>query len=331
MVKRKQKKVVKQKQKVNVKQNVKVVIGDIKRKRNVKSSGAKPGASAKPPIVLNISNPQPYNNPYMMFFKDQLKNQQPIQANTLTQHERINEREENKASRAGALNRIDQEPNDVAREMNRQADALQARIKQADEGKRAQAQEINQSLKSPPPTSGRKKKKTPKRKTRLVMEDDDPNFFSPLVEAQDETDEDQTENESSILNAIQQQQNAMEAAMMKAGSGAGAGAEGQEEAPAVEPSVSKQGGAGRKRGPIPSDLPTPTPQSTRESLLDTLSQYDERQLQRKLKGKKLNDYIKILGLRTHMRGATNPISAEDQRIAIIGLVYNYKRDQGMTN
>lgn len=188
----------KQKQNVNVKQNVKVVIGDVKRKKAVKSSG--PKAPAKPPIVLNISNPQPYNNPYMMYFRDQLQNQQPIQANTLLQHERINEREENKASKAGALHRLDQEPNDVARAMKKQGEALQARLIQAELERKIQEGEMVKSFTKIPKETKKTPKLTnpqnnpPNRQVRLVLEET---------------------SESSMLSEIEQQRSIMEQAIGK--------------------------------------------------------------------------------------------------------------------
>jgi hypothetical protein len=149
MVKRKMKKAIKQKQKqnVNVKQNVKVVVGEIKKKRAVKSSGAKSGAGAKPPIILNISQPQPYNNPYMEYFKNQLQNKEPVKANTLAQYEKLNEREENKASKVGLLHNLDKEPDDVARELRRQKVADIARFQQAEAEKKAESEAISKSIK----------------------------------------------------------------------------------------------------------------------------------------------------------------------------------------
>lgn len=131
--------------KTNVKQNVKVVVGDVKRKQVRKSSGAK--ASAKPPIVLNISNPQPYNNMYMEYFKKQLQNQEPIKATTLAQQEKINEREETKASKAGALHSLDREPNDVNRELIRQAAETRAAIQASKSQDQKSMAELRASLK----------------------------------------------------------------------------------------------------------------------------------------------------------------------------------------
>lgn len=151
MVKKKQKKVVKQKQKqnVNVKQNVKVVVGDVKRKQVRKATGEK--ASAKPPMVLNISNPQPLNNAYFEYFKKQLQNQEPIKASSLSQQEKINEREETKASKAGALHRLDQEQGaDVQRELNRQGEALQARLRQGEYERKLQEEEMVKSYRKTP-------------------------------------------------------------------------------------------------------------------------------------------------------------------------------------
>lgn len=317
------KKPIKQKQKVSsprgigvqrtkVSQNVKVVIGDVKRKRAVKSAGPKP--VAKPPIVLNISNPQPYNNMFMDYFKQQLKNQQPIKANTLAQQEKINEQEETKAAKAGVLSKNNQEPNDVARELKRQEAAARVRLIQADLERTRQEQEVASSIKKP--------KRTPKRKTRLRLlddsQDDQENPFLHLVEQQQQPEE----PENNMLNAMEQQKNQMEEAI-------GAGGAGEENA---YQTPIKPGGAGApapkaKRGPKPSDLPTPQPDKPREDLLDYLSQFDESQLQKKLKGKKLNDYAKVLGLRTHTRGESNPTAADDRRQGIIGLVINYKRDR----
>lgn len=203
MVKRKQKKVVKQKQKqnVNVKQNVKVVVGDVKRKQVRKATGAK--ASAKPPIVLNISNPQPYNNMYMEYFKKQLQNQQPIKANTLKQNEILNEREENKASKAGALHNLDQEPDDAARENKAQGKILEAIVKQREAMTKAQEKQIASSMKK---IKTAKPPKPPKRPVRLVLEES---------------------SENSILSELEQQRSRMEQAITK-NEESGAEAEGEE-------------------------------------------------------------------------------------------------------
>lgn len=213
MVKRKQKKVVKQKQKqkqnVNVKQNVKVVVGDVKRKQVRKATGTKAGASSKPNIVLSISNPQPYNNPYMMFFKDQLQNQQPIQANTLKEQVKQNEREENKASKAGALHKLDQEPNDVARELIRQASETRARI-QLSEGERQKSMsELRNSLK---PVSERKINATPLRprqKTQRELLMENIRTSVPPTPSIDETEND-------IISNLQNQTRDLEFAMSNA-------------------------------------------------------------------------------------------------------------------
>lgn len=185
MVKRKMKKAIKQKQKqnVNVKQNVKVVVGDalgilrskeIKKKRAIKSSGAKSGAGAKPPIILNISQPhstampswaQPYNNPYMEYFKNQLQNKEPVKANTLAQYEKLNEREENKASKVGLLHNLDKEPDDVARELRREKVAGIARYQVAQAEQKSEAEQVRIRLK---PVSQRKIHSTPLRPRNLT-------------------------------------------------------------------------------------------------------------------------------------------------------------------
>lgn len=204
-VKRKQKQKIKQK--VKVSQNVKVVIGDVKRKHASKSSGAKSGGSAKPPIVLNISNPQPYNNMFMEYFKKQLQNQQPIQANTLSQQEQMNEREETKASKAGALHSLDQEPNDVAREMRRLKIEQVERIRQADEERKEEEKEMKLSIRKIP-------KSTSRRAGALVSEYLP--HHTPKVEQSQMRDPEQE-----MLQAIEQQRLQAERAIEKQG-GAGA-------------------------------------------------------------------------------------------------------------
>jgi hypothetical protein len=232
MVKKKQKKVVRQKQKqkqnVNVKQNVKVVVGDVKRKQVRKSSGTKSGASAKPPIVLNISNPQPYNNPYMMYFKEQLQNQEPIKANTLAQHEKISEREETKASKAGALHKLDREPNDVAREMKRQGEALQDRLRLAEVERKLQEDNMVKSFKKSP----KETKSTP----TVTRPQVNPPFYRMVENPQAQTPlTPQQEGEEELLKRELEEQKArlereMENATGGGGDGAGAGgSEGDEE------------------------------------------------------------------------------------------------------
>lgn len=209
-VKRKQKQKIKQK--VKVSQNVKVVIGEIKKKRAVKSSGSKSSGSAKPPIVLNISQPQqPYNNMFMEYFKKQLQNQQPIQANTLAQQEKINEREETKASKAGALHSLDQEPNDVAREMRRLKIEQVERIRQADSERKEEEKEMKLSIrKIPKPAS---------RRAGALVSEYLPHH-TPKVEQSQMRDPEQE-----MLQAIEQQRLQAERAIEKQG---GAGAEDDE-------------------------------------------------------------------------------------------------------
>ena len=118
-----------------------------------------------------------------------------------------------------------------------------------------------------------------------------------------------------MLNALEGQRNEME----KVIDASGAGAEDIPATPVLQKQVSK-------RGRKPTDLPTPKPDSSSDDILNMLSSYSESELQQKLKGNKVNKYMKLLALRTHMKGSTNPISAQEKREAIIGLVHNYKRD-----
>jgi hypothetical protein len=218
---RKVKKQVKVKTKVT--QNVKVVIGDVKRKQSSKSTGAKAGGSAKPPIVLNISQPQqPYNNMFMEYFKQQLQNQQPVQSNTLAEQTKVNEREENKASRAGALSSIDQEPDDVARALRRLKIDQVERIRQADDERKRGESEMKLSIrKIPKPTnpSARQltswygQQSTPQFKIQESSESDYATLIAPQRAEQD------------MLQAIEQQRLQAERAIEKQG-GAGADDEG---------------------------------------------------------------------------------------------------------
>jgi len=246
MVKRKQKKVLKQKQKqkqnVRVNQNVKVVIGDVKRKRAVKSSGTK--ALAKPPIVLNISNPQPQNNMFMEYFKQQLQNQQPIHASTLRQNEIINEREENKASRAGALHNLDQEPDDVARELRRQRVEGIERFQQAQAEQKNREREMQGSIRKIP----KQTQSTPKMmNTQKTPE----HYFMPtnkfeLLKEEETDEQEQVEiparitPESMMLREMEQQRSRNEREIDKSG---GAGME-EEETMTIIPKKRR----GRKSG-----------------------------------------------------------------------------------
>jgi hypothetical protein len=228
-IKRKQKQKIKQK--VKVSQNVKVVIGDIRKRKQVRAkAGTKAGASNKPPIILNISNPQPYNNPYMMFFKEQLQNQQPIQANTLREHERLNEKEETKASKAGALHKLDQEPNDVARELRAKAAETRAAIQASKSQQQKSMAELRASLK---PVSERKIFETPLRPRQKSLQErlmENIRQDVPLTPSVDET-------QANITANLQAQQEQLENVMAKRGgdddeeAGAGAGADdgGEEE------------------------------------------------------------------------------------------------------
>lgn len=212
-IKRKQKKVVKQKQKqnVNVKQNVKVVVGDVKKKRAVKSSGTKTGTSAKPPIVLNISNPQPLNNTFMEYFKKQFQNQQPIQANTLAQQVKLNEREETKASKAGLLHNLDKEPDDMARELSRLKIEQVERIRQSDSERKEQNKEMQLSIrKAPKPT-----KPIPTEFKGLQTQ------ITPIYKIEEPQP---SQSQTEMLEALEQQRSQTEMAIDKSG-GAGAGEE----------------------------------------------------------------------------------------------------------
>ena len=221
-VKKKQKKVIKQKQKQKVKvtQNVKVIVGDVKRKRAVKSSSSKQGASAKPPIVLNISQPQqPYNNMFMEFFKNQLQNQQPVKANTLAEQEKINEREENKASKAGALAKIDQEPDDVARELRRQKVEMLEKIAKTKAGRKNEIEDMRKSLK---PVSARKMPATPLRPRQ-------PTPREVLMRSiRENVAETPPAVDSDMLNELRAQQSTLRSAINQAG-GAGEEEGGAEE------------------------------------------------------------------------------------------------------
>lgn len=302
----------KQNQKVNVKQNVKVVIGDIKRKRVVRSSGTKSGAPAKPPIILNISNPQPYNNPYMEYFKKQLQNQQPVQANTLSQQVALKEKQETEASKAGALGKLVQEPGaDVQRELRSQAAITRAAMAKSKAQIYQQYDEVAARMKTPKTN----KKRTPKRRTVVRSEDDeeDENPFTHLMDTQQEDD-----SQSGMAAAMEQQQTEMESAISSKG-GAGAGAEDIPATPVLERASSK-------RGRPASDLPTPNPDSSSDDVLKELRSYSEEQLQQKLKGiNKVNQYMKLLMLPIRVKG-NKQLSAEEKRQAIIGLVRNFKRD-----
>lgn len=308
------KKPIKQKQKVKVSQNVKVIIGDVKRKQVRKVTGQKAGAGAKPPIVLNISNPQPYNNMFMEYFKKQLQNQQPVQANTLNQHERINEQEETKASKAGALSKIDQEPNDQARELRKQAAEQRARFQVAQAEQKGEAQQVRSSLK-PVKKDDPRVAATPLRPIaphprRLLM--------SAIEAAVPQTP---PTMDREMLAELQAQQNSLTNALEKSG---GAGEPVAQ--PVAQPAAVRAVGA--KRGPKPSDLYTPQEQDTRASLLEMLSGLTESDLDKKLTGTKLKAYMHRLGLANRERGSTNPLPVQAQRIAIMGLIQNYKRDKG---
>lgn len=256
MVKRKMKKVVKQKQKqkqnVNVKQNVKVVVGDamgilrskeIKKKRAVKSSGAKSGAGAKPPIVLNISQPQPYNNPYMMYFKEQLQNQQPIQANTLAQFEKLNEREENKASKVGALHNLDQDPGkDQERELRRQAAERRAQYEQAQAEKKAESKEISGNIQKLP-----KAPKAPKRRLKLLESVPQRAIAESIASNLDQQQIQMEERMMNLFEALEEEQTRFYPPEEQSTGGAGAGAGAEEEK--EEPLPAKKG-RGRPKGSL---------------------------------------------------------------------------------
>jgi hypothetical protein len=210
MPKRKIKKQLKQKQKQNVKvsQNVKVIIG-AKRKPSSKTSKPTP----KPPMVINISNPQSQqpqiNNTYLEYFKQQLQNQQPIKGSTLRQNEILNEREENKASRAGLLHRLDQEPADVARENRRQAAEGRKTMESARKIRLEEVQEIKSNLK---PASNRilspnplRPRPTSQRELLMTNITQTPNFAP--TEARPETQ---------VLDYMQEQQQQLENAMEQA-------------------------------------------------------------------------------------------------------------------
>lgn len=188
-VKRKQKQKQKQKviQKTKVSQNVKIVIGDVKRKQvRRKTTGSKAGA--KPNIVLNVTNPQ-MSNPYFQYFKEQMMNQQPVQGTTLKQNELLNEIEENKASRVGALHKLDQEPADVARELRAQAAEgriWEAKVKQELERRK---QELQSSIhKQPPQTPIQQAPVAQNRRRRVIIREEQPteNMYNALREQTDE-------------------------------------------------------------------------------------------------------------------------------------------------
>jgi len=130
----------------------------------------------------------------MEYFKKQLQNQEPIKATTLKQNEILNEREETKASKAGALHKLDQEPNDVAREMQRQRLEALERLQRAESERKMQEREFAGSL---------KKMKTPKprRPVKLVLEDSESSILSELEQQRNATEQAMTNNEESELEA----------------------------------------------------------------------------------------------------------------------------------
>jgi hypothetical protein len=299
-------------QKTKVSQNVKIVIGDTKRKVARKTS-AKP--TSKPPMVINVSAPQPQlSNPYFQFFKDQLANQAPIKGDLA-----LKEQQETKASKAGLLGKLQQEPDDVQRELVRQAAEMRKQFEEDQQKIKQQQKEFANSLKS-------NKKRIPKRKTA----------FRPLETSEDANpwigirpDNNESDAESNMLIAMEEQTAQIERVMPSKGEffpeQEGAGADKVEDTPPA-PTLERQRS---QRGPKKSDLPTPNPNISQQELLETLSEYDDRALQRKLKGSKLKEYMQALGMRTHEKGKSNPTSVADQRQAIIDRVYLYKRQRDM--
>jgi colicin import membrane protein len=135
----------------------------------------------------------------MEYFKKQLQNQEPIKATTLAQNEIINDREENKASKAGALHILDEEPKDVARRMKSQGEKLKEDMKASKKDDENKMMEMRRSLK---PVSERKispqplRPRIPHPKQNLMEEIRQAVPVAPSSE----------EMQSSVVSNLQQQQ-----------------------------------------------------------------------------------------------------------------------------
>lgn len=307
-VKRKQKQKIKQK--VKVSQNVKVVIGDIKKRRAPRRAGTKARGPVKPPMTINISNPQA-SNPYIQFFKDQIT-KAVKEATTMNQKNEQIEREETKASKLNLLGKLQEEPDDTARQMRLNADITRARIQQAQLEKEKQLKDAISSLK---PVSERKIPVTPLRPRQpspreQLME----NIRTTVSPIKEEDEEEEQTDETEMIRELQAQRSRTEQAISKGG----AGANDEDEPPVTTP-------IRIKTGPKPSSFESPSALGNRDEVLSYLKSKTEDELKRELKGKILKDYMKSLGLRTHERNSPNPRPVDEQRQAIIDMVNVYKK------
>jgi len=202
-VKRKQKQKIKQK--VKVSQNVKVVIGDIKKKKAPRRAGAKAGP-VKPSTTINITNPQA-SNPYINFFKDQIT-KAVKEATTMNQKNEQIEREETKASKLNLLGKLQQEPDDTARQMRADAAETRARIQQAQAERDKQLRDAMSSLKVV------SERKAPKETGRANLS------IQPQMTPSIRFKEEEGNDEAEMMREMEAQRERTQQAINKGGAGA---------------------------------------------------------------------------------------------------------------